>query len=156
MPTLNLFVNYFKEELNYAMNAPMITCILLLLMFFFMKFIYHKEIKNLATTIKLLKEQIVFTEKQNKENKKIDKYNYRVNLIKEWRTFIEQFDFANHNFGNTTIYASMRPHMREETIKKLEAKRTYYACSDTGRGADLFKQWLSDEVSAIERKWGLI
>lgn len=46
--------------------------------------------------------------------------------------------------------------MNEATIKKLEAKRTYYVCSDTGRGSNLFKQWISDEVSAIERKWKLI
>ena len=114
-----------------------------------MKFIYHNEIKNLNTVIGLLKEQLALSKKQ-----KID--NYRVNLIKEWRAFIEQFDFKNNNFGNTTTYASMRPHMQEEAIKKFEAKRTYYVCSDTGRGANLFKQWMSDEVSVIEQKWELI
>ena len=88
--------------------------------------------------------------------KQLDKYNYRVKQIKEWKAFIEQFDFKKNNFGNTTIYASMRPHMSEETIKDFEAKRTYYVCSNTGRGANLFKQWMSDEVSAIERKWKLI
>jgi hypothetical protein len=143
------FFNYFKEELNYVMNAPVITCILLLAMFFFMKFIYNKEIKNLITTIALLKEQIALSKKQE-----ID--NYRAKLIKKWRIFIEQFDFENHNFGNTTIYASMRPHMNEDIIKKLEAKRTFYVSSNMGRGSNLFKQWISDEVSAIEHKWGLI
>ncbi|MCK4559763.1 MAG: hypothetical protein KAV45_08265 [Calditrichia bacterium] len=88
--------------------------------------------------------------------KQLEKYNYRVKLIKEWRAFIEQFDFDKNNFGNTTTYASMRPHMNKDVIKKFEAKRTFYACSNMGRGANLFKQWMSDEVSAIERKWKLI
>ena len=88
--------------------------------------------------------------------KQLEKYNYRAKLIKGWRVFIEQFDFENNNFGNTTTYASMRPYMSQETIKEFEAKGTFYACSDMGRGANLFKQWMSDEVSAIERKWGLI
>ncbi|MCD4811254.1 hypothetical protein K8R14_01450 [bacterium] len=88
--------------------------------------------------------------------KQLNKYNYQVRLIKEWRVFIEQFDFKNNNFGSTTIYASMRPYMNKDVIKKFEAKRTFYVCSDGGRGANLFKQWMSDEVSDIERKWELI
>ena len=88
--------------------------------------------------------------------KQLEKYKYRVNLIKEWRVFIEQFDFENNNFGNTTTYASMKPHMTEGIVKDFEDTRLFHVCSDMGRGSNLFKQWMSDEVSDIERKWGLI
>ena len=33
-------------------------------------------------------------------------HNRRVELINNWRAFIEEFDFDNENFGNTTVYGS--------------------------------------------------
>jgi hypothetical protein len=30
-------------------------------------------------------------------------HNRRVDSIKEWRSFIEQFDFEKENFGNTAV-----------------------------------------------------
>ena len=88
--------------------------------------------------------------------KKRLKHNRRVDLIKEWPIFIEQFDFEKDNFGNTTVYGAMRPYMNSETVKKFEAQRRFYVPPDGGRGKNLFKQWASDEVSKIEKNWKLI
>lgn len=80
----------------------------------------------------------------------------RTDLIREWRSFIENFDFDQKNFGDTTVYAAMRPYMNKEVIDDFEAQRTFFVPPDGGRGDNLFKQWASDEVSAIERRWKLI
>ena len=84
------------------------------------------------------------------------KLAHRTELIKEWRTFIEGFDFENENFGNSTVYGAMRPYMDDAIIKKFEAQRTFYATPDGGRGDQLFKQWASDQVAVIEKKWKLL
>jgi len=84
------------------------------------------------------------------------KHTRKMELIKEWRTFIEAFDFENQNFGNSTVYGAMRPYMEEEIIKKFEAQRTIHIPPDGGRGDQLFKQWASDQVAMIEKKWKLI
>lgn len=83
-------------------------------------------------------------------------HNRRVELINNWRSFIEEFDFDNENFGNTTVYAAMRPYMDENVIKKFEAQRTFYVTPEGGRGKKLFKQWASDQVSKIEKDWKLL
>lgn len=84
------------------------------------------------------------------------KHNRKVELIKEWRAFIENFDFYNQNFGNTTVYGAMRPFMDDEAIKRFEAQRVIHIPPDGGRGDQLSKQWASDQVAMIEGKWNLI
>ena len=83
-------------------------------------------------------------------------HNRRVELIDNWRSFIEDFDFDNKNFGNTSVYAAMKPYMDVEVIKKFEAQRTLYVTPDGGRGEKLFKHWASDQVSKIEKDWELV
>lgn len=77
-------------------------------------------------------------------------------LVKEWRTYITKFDFETQNFGNSTVYAAMRPYMDKDVVKRFEAQRTYFVPPDGGRGDQLFKQWASDQVSMIEKKWKLL
>lgn len=84
------------------------------------------------------------------------KHARKVELIKEWRLFIEHFSFNSQNFGNTTVYAAMRPFMDEDIIKKFEAQRTIHIPPDGGRGKELSKQWASDQVAMIENKWNLL
>jgi hypothetical protein len=43
--------------------------------------------------------------------------------------------------------------MNKEVIARFEAKYTVYASG--GRGDDVHKQMLLDEVSRLEKKWGL-
>ena len=81
---------------------------------------------------------------------------HRRELIQNWRKSIDEFDFDSDNFGNTSTYAAMRPHMRKEAIAKFEAQRTVYVAPDGGRGDNLPKQWALDEVARIEQEWGLL
>jgi hypothetical protein len=81
---------------------------------------------------------------------------YRVDTIARWRAAIDTFDFDRGNFGDTTTYAEMRSHMREEVIRKFEAQRTIHVPPDGGRGDQLARQWASDELSRIQQSWGLI
>jgi len=83
-------------------------------------------------------------------------FEYKRNLIHEWRQFIEQFNWESESFGNSTVYGAMRPHMREEVINRYEAQRTFHVPPDGGRGENLFKQWASDEIARIESKWELL
>ena len=71
------------------------------------------------------------------------KLAHRAELIKEWRSFIEGFDFENQNFGNSSVYGAMRPYMDDAIVKKFEAQRTFYVTPNGGRGDQLFKQWAS-------------
>ena len=84
------------------------------------------------------------------------KHTRKLELVKEWRNFIESFDFENHNFGNSTVYGAMRPYMDEKVVKKFEAQRIFFVPPDGGRGNQLSKQWASDQVAMIEHKWELI
>ena len=84
------------------------------------------------------------------------KHTRKVELTKEWRIFIENFDFETQNFGNSTVYGAMRPFMDENIVKNFEAQRTVFVPPDGGRGDQLFKQWASDQVAMIEKKWKLL
>lgn len=90
-----------------------------------------------------------------KQRAKID---YKRNLIHEWRNWIEEFywDDNDDNFGDSAVYAAMRPHMREEVIKKLEAQRTLHVPPEGGRGGNIAKQLVSDEIAHIEGTWELV
>jgi hypothetical protein len=89
--------------------------------------------------------------------KRRDKQRHRRDLIRSWRDAIDRHDGfggAKSTFGDTDAYASLRPHMREEAVKKFEASRTAYVGG--GRGELVKKQMLLDEVARIESKWGLV
>ena len=88
--------------------------------------------------------------------KRRERLKHRREIIQNWRKSIDEFDFDSDNFGNTSTYAAMRPHMRKEIITKFEAQRTVYVTPDGGRGDKLFKQWALDEVARIEQEWGLL
>ncbi|KGE78191.1 hypothetical protein [Halomonas salina] len=88
--------------------------------------------------------------------KRRSQFMYRQELVRTWRVEIESFSWDHGDFGDSTTYAAMRPHMREEVIKKFEAQRTMHVPPDGGRGQKLHKQWASDEVARIEKEWGLV
>lgn len=89
--------------------------------------------------------------------KRRDRQQYRRELIQTWRDAIERHDdftSEENSFGDTDAYASLRPHMSEEVIKKFEAPRTVYVSG--GRGESVKKQMLLDEIARIESNWGLV
>lgn len=76
--------------------------------------------------------------------------------IREWRTFVDQFDFENDVIGDTATYAAMRPYLLPKIIKEMEQATMYLQVGGPGRGDQLQKQRLSDEITRIERKWELV
>ena len=74
----------------------------------------------------------------------------RASLIVEWRNAIDTFNFDNDSPGDTAWYSSLRGHMRQEIIKKVEAPRTLYVGG--GRGENIIKHMLLDEVTRLEKE----
>lgn len=82
------------------------------------------------------------------------KQSTRLKRIEAWRAAIDGFDFENFDFGDTAIYAAMRPFMDNDAIQKFEADGVMYVSG--GRGDDVLKQCALDQVSKIEKNWNLI
>jgi hypothetical protein len=73
--------------------------------------------------------------------------------VKVWRAAISD-DQIWKGFGGTAEYASLRAHMMPDVIKDYEAQRTMYVPG--GRGDDVRKHMLLDEIVRIEKMWNLI
>lgn len=69
--------------------------------------------------------------------------------IVEWRKVIDQFDSDSNDFGATAWYSVLRTYMQPEVIKKVEAARTFHVGG--GRGDDVIKHLLLDEVARLEK-----
>ncbi len=80
--------------------------------------------------------------------------NYRRELIRSWRDAIEQFDHELDGFGDTAVYSAIRPHLSDEVRKKLESSRILYV--GEGRGEQIKKHMVLDEVARIEKVWDLV
>ncbi|MGO4478987.1 hypothetical protein AB4Z32_22315 [Massilia sp. 2TAF26] len=83
-----------------------------------------------------------------------ERRTHRRSLIAAWRAKLAEVDEVPPNFGDTHEYASLRAHMQTEVVKKFEAPRTVYFPG--GRGMDVRKQMLVDEIARIEKAWGLL
>lgn len=79
---------------------------------------------------------------------------YRRQQVKAWRVAISDYEVWNNGFGSTPEYSALRSHMRPEVIAKFEAPRTFYVGG--GRGDDVRKHMLLDEVARIEKQWKLV
>ena len=91
-----------------------------------------------------------------REEKRRDLQNEPRKHIEVWRSVIQNFDFNTANqFSGTDTYSQMRPHLQDEAVKMLEASRIAYVAPE-GRGGDLFRYTLLDEVARIEREWDLV
>ena len=89
--------------------------------------------------------------------KRHKRHDYRRELIASWKAKLAAAEFhspeGRSSFGSSPEYSSLRSHMVKEVIEKFEAPRTMYAGG--GRGDDVRKQMLLDEVSRLEKHWGL-
>jgi len=75
--------------------------------------------------------------------------------VQQWREHIQFSDFDRNRYGDTASYATLRPHLRAEIRKKLEQPRTTYVPNE-GRGENVKRQMLLDEIARIEKEWGLV
>jgi hypothetical protein len=83
-----------------------------------------------------------------------ERREYRKGLISAWRTKLGESAHLPEDFGDSHEYASLRANMLEEVIKRYEAPRTLYVPG--GRGKDVRKQMLLDEIARLEREWRLL
>ncbi|HYD60547.1 MAG TPA: hypothetical protein VEC35_09345 [Noviherbaspirillum sp.] len=79
---------------------------------------------------------------------------YRREQIKVWRAAISDYEVWDNGFGNTPEYASLRAHMRPDVIKQYESDSTLFVPG--GRGEDVRKHMLLDEIARIEKSWSLV
>jgi hypothetical protein len=86
--------------------------------------------------------------------KREQRTEYRRRQVKAWRDAISDFAVWNNGFGSTPEYSSLRAHMRPEIIAKFEAAHTFYVPG--GRGDDVRKHMLLDEIARIEKEWNLV
>jgi len=82
----------------------------------------------------------------------------RKSQISEWRAAIENANFnderALEKFAITSTYSSLRQRMRPSVVEKFEKDRTIYIGG--GRGNDVRRHMLLDEVARLEREWKLL
>ena len=87
--------------------------------------------------------------------KRRNRYEYRKDLIAAWKRDVEKTDFTSpegiSSFCSSPVYSSLRSHMEKELITKIEAIRSMYVGG--GRGHDVRKHMLLDEIAKIEKKW---
>jgi hypothetical protein len=83
-----------------------------------------------------------------------EKRTYQKGLIAAWRAKLAENPQLPKHFGDTHEYASLRAHMKPEVVKRFEAPRTLYVPG--GRGLDVRKQMLLDEIARIEKDWQLL
>jgi hypothetical protein len=76
----------------------------------------------------------------------------RRELIENWRTAISSNGDDGGEFRDSHEYASLRLHMDEEIIKRIEHSRTVIF----GAGPNPRKRLMLAEVARIEKSWNLI
>lgn len=84
--------------------------------------------------------------------KKRFKLHRRLKYIRAWRQFIGSNEFNQAAFRETTTYKTLRPHLSRELIEMIEDDRVYTSFT----GGDPIRSGLLDQITRIERDWGLV
>ncbi|MFC1564458.1 hypothetical protein ACFL6G_05945 [candidate division KSB1 bacterium] len=84
--------------------------------------------------------------------KKRNKMEYRRNQIKRWRDFIHN-EFEQLNFKDTTIYSELRPHLSKKVLENTEGNTITIL---EGRGCNVIKSMILDDIARLEKEWDLI
>lgn len=88
--------------------------------------------------------------------KRRSRLSYRQERIGVWRRSIREFDyFGTKKFTATGAYSEMRPHLQGDVRESLETPRTSIV-SNEARGEVAERSLLLDEVTRIEKEWGLV
>jgi len=88
--------------------------------------------------------------------KRRNKMTYRRQLVESWREYIDKnFNFNQNDFAGTATFSTLRPHLSKKLIKDIEDE----AIQLTSIGSsthDSIKLDLLQEITRIEKRWGLI
>lgn len=78
--------------------------------------------------------------------------NRRLEYIKDWRRFIGSKEFNQSTFRETKTFRTIRPYLSAKTLSLIESGESHLSVT----GGDSVAGLLLDEVTRIEREWGLI
>lgn len=77
---------------------------------------------------------------------------FRRSQIRRWREFMNT-DFEQETFSETTVYSEIRPHLGAEALEAIEGNRIVIR---DGRGGNVVKSLVLDDIATLEKKWELI
>jgi hypothetical protein len=80
------------------------------------------------------------------------KLNRRLEYIRAWRHFIGSNEFDQATFRETKTFKTMCPYLPENLVEAIEDQSIHVSIT----GGDPIKGRLLDEVTRIEREWGLV
>jgi hypothetical protein len=100
------------------------------------------------------------------ENKKLTRKS-REDLIRSAREALEKDDLSNNEFRHLPIYSRIKPYLSEQAVKAVEgefsndgplSREAVRIVLGDGRNSGLnpFKNKVLDELTLLEKKWGLI
>lgn len=81
------------------------------------------------------------------------KHQYRKELIMRARDFIGSSKWDQCSFNDTVEYAEIRQFLSKETLDAIEGSTVRVRI---GRGGNVIKSSVLDDLSKLEQEWGLI
>ncbi|MGE0792866.1 MAG: hypothetical protein AB7V77_01645 [Candidatus Woesearchaeota archaeon] len=89
--------------------------------------------------------------------KKRLKQNNRKDFLARCRAYIENPNFENKKFVNSSFYSQLKPNLSLDLINKFEKDENHVTIKQGIRGGvDNFKPNLLDEIKDLEIKWNLL
>ena len=84
---------------------------------------------------------------------KREKLAYKKEMIRRWREFLNDRDYDGTQFSGSVIYSEIRPHLSSETLQSIESNRITIRL---GRGGDVIRSLVLDDIVRLEKEWDLI
>jgi hypothetical protein len=81
-----------------------------------------------------------------------EKLKYRRNLVEKWRNYIEN-NFDKGKINDSVLYSELRPHLSKASRDAVEGSTLTIR---SGRGGNVVKSLLLDDIKRIEKEWDLI
>jgi hypothetical protein len=96
--------------------------------------------------------------KWNFEKRKL-RYEERKLFIAKVREYLHNSStWSRKDFKQTALYTQLRPHLSKKLLEKIDAPLNTIHMNSVGSAVDINIEWveLFHEVSALEKKWGLL
>ena len=80
------------------------------------------------------------------------KKDYKRAQILRWRDAIHS-NFEQLEFCDTVVFSEVRPHLSRATLDSIEGNKLTVRI---GRGGNLIKSLVLDDIANLEKQWGII
>jgi hypothetical protein len=84
--------------------------------------------------------------------KKREKLAHKRELIRRWREFLSK-DFDQLEFSGTAVYSEIRAHLSGATLESIESNKITVRL---GRGGNVIRSLVLDDIARLEKEWDLI